>query len=417
MRIDYAIIMKISKCVERVEFVSKKILIITQNFYPEIGSAGNRMKNMYQLLVNNGFEVNVLTTEPSYPNRNLYKQDKFWDDESLNNNNDIHFIKVNTRKYSKKMINRLHYYIEITLRMIKYIFTDKKEYDHIIVSSPPIFLGLAGLLAKKKYKAKMILEIRDLWPDSLKGVGVFNWKWVLSIMQLFEKLLYKKADSIIVNSPSFSEHIIKSVNKNAEDIVYIPNGARSYELQPFKFNNEFSVIYTGNIGLAQDIEFLKDLTVELHKSNIPLSIIGYGVNKVTLEKFVEEQNLNSVTFYSPTTREECLTLNRQHSLGVLALNENEVFETVLPGKLIDYMTCSLPMVASVAGVSERLINDTNVGIVLKKREAKEVVQQIQYLKTNRALYEEMQKNSFNKVQEEFLWEKNIKTLIKLFDKD
>ena len=393
----------------------KKILIISQNFYPEIGSAGNRMKNMYQLLVINGYEVNVLTTEPSYPNRNLYKQEKFWDDESLNNNSDIHFMKVNTRKYSKKMINRLRYYIEITLRMIKFILSDKKKYDFIIVSSPPIFLGLAGLIAKKKYKAKMILEIRDLWPDSLKGVGVFNWKWVLSIMHVFEKLLYRKANSIVVNSPSFKTHIINSVNKNADDIVYIPNGARSYELQPFKLSDKFSVIYTGNIGLAQDIEFLKELTIELHKSNIPLSIIGYGVNKGALEKFVEEQNLNSVTFHNPTTREECLTLNRQHSLGVLALNENEVFETVLPGKLIDYMTCSLPMVASVAGVSEKLINETNVGIVSKNREAKEVVQHIQYLKANCDIYEQMQKNSFNKVQEEFLWEKNIKTLIKLFE--
>ncbi|QGS69576.1 hypothetical protein CV093_18725 [Oceanobacillus sp. 143] len=64
--------------------MKKKVLIMTQNFYPVIGSAGNRMKNIYQLLNEFDIDADVLTTEPAYPNKNLYKDRSFWDDESLN---------------------------------------------------------------------------------------------------------------------------------------------------------------------------------------------------------------------------------------------------------------------------------------------------------------------------------------------
>lgn len=390
----------------------KRILMITQSFYPEIGSAGNRMKNIYQLLTSNGYDVKVLTSEASYPNRDLYKDRKFWNDESLNHNEDIHFIKIKSRKYSRKMFNRLLYYLEITLKMIYLILFSKKKFDLIFVSSPPIFLGFAGLIAKLKYKADIILDVRDLWPESLKGVGVFNWKWAIWLFTQFEKLLYKQAKFIVVNSPSFSQHIQKLGKRSQQDILYLPNGARTVEIQSLKTNdNEFRAIYTGNIGLAQDVLFLKELTLKLNEAKIHTSIIGYGIKKEELKQFVKDQKLTYITFQNPITREECLALNREHAVGILVLNDKEVFDTVLPGKLIDYMTCNLPLVASVSGISKQLIEDTNIGKVSKNRNVKEVVSAIEYLKNNPDVHKKMQLNCSNLVRRDFLWEDNIHILL------
>src|SRR5690625_7050567 len=97
--------------------MSKKVLIITQNFYPVIGSAGNRMKNIFQLLNEHNIETTVLTTEPAYPNKGLYKNEKLRDDATLNGETKkIIRIPINKKKYSNRIIGRLLWYLEIMIR-------------------------------------------------------------------------------------------------------------------------------------------------------------------------------------------------------------------------------------------------------------------------------------------------------------
>lgn len=160
-----------------------KVLIITQNFHPEIGSHANRMNNIFQLLQIDGYEVSVLTTEPSYPNKHLYEDEKFWNNKSLNDHENIHRVHVKNRKYAFSMLNRLIHYIEISLKMLFFVLFDKQKYDAVFVTSPAIFMAFVGVIAKIKYKSKFILDIRDLWPESLKGVGVFNNKWIIKFFR------------------------------------------------------------------------------------------------------------------------------------------------------------------------------------------------------------------------------------------
>lgn len=396
-------------------YVSTKVLMITQNFYPEIGSASNRMKNIYQLLKENGYEVTVLTTEASYPNQNLYRNKDFWNDVNLNEAEQIHRVTVKKRKYSLNMLSRLIFYLEFTLKMIFFVLFNKGKYDIIFVSSPPIFIGIAGIIAKIRYRAKMVLDIRDLWPESLKGVGVFNYTPILWFFTRVEKLLYKKSDAIVVNSPRFSEHIKKIAKIENENIIFLPNAARKFEInEDIHKDKSFKAIYTGNLGLAQDVDFLKSLARELDKEKVHLSIVGYGMKREELKQYVAEQQLNYITFISPTTREECLTLNRQHDVGILALTKKEVFDTVLPGKLIDYMTSGLPLIASVSGFSKQLIEKYKVGYITESRNAKEIVDHILYLKNHPNTRMEMKSNSIQLVRNHFYWEKNIVELINLF---
>lgn len=162
-----------------------KILMITQNFYPEIGSAGNRMKNMFLMLKQKGYHVEVLTTEPTYPSREIYSQDCFWNEQEIDSDQNITRLSVQNKRYSSSLFSRLFYYLEIMLKMFFYVTKDKNKYDIVFVTSPPIFVAFVGLVAKYRYKAKLLLDIRDLWPESLKGVGVFHHSWVI---WLFEKM-------------------------------------------------------------------------------------------------------------------------------------------------------------------------------------------------------------------------------------
>jgi len=395
-----------------------KVLIITQNFHPEIGSHANRMNNIFQLLQLDDYEVSVLTTEPSYPNKHLYEDRKFWNNETLNEHENIHRVHVKNRKYAFSMLNRLIHYIEISLKMLFFVLFDKQKYDVVFVTSPAIFMAFVGVIAKIKYKSKFILDIRDLWPESLKGVGVFNNKWIIKFFSILEIYLYRKANYIVINSIGFMDYIVKKSKVDRNKITFIPNAAREFEVNAVnKKDEQFKVIYTGNIGLAQDVDFLKKLVHRLAENHIMITIVGYGQKKNELFKFVSDNKLANVTIENPTTRHECLKLNAKHHVGVLALNDKEVFETVLPGKLIDYMSSGLPVVAAVSGYSKELIENNRTGFVSENRDAAEIVEYILKLKDNPKIRQEIANNSRNLIKKHFLWEKNIKKLTCLFESD
>ncbi|MEI2341764.1 glycosyltransferase family 4 protein [Priestia megaterium] len=396
--------------------MSKKVLVMSQHFYPEIGSVGNRMKNIYKLLKQRGYDVTMLTTEPTYPTRSLYDDPKFWDDSFINEADDVVRVHVKNRKYSRSIFNRLMYYLEIAYRMILFILKDRQKYDVIVVTSPPIFTAIVALFAKARYRTRMILDIRDLWPESLKGVGVFNYRLILWLFTKVEKLLYTKADSIIVNSQGFIKFITEQHGIPRRKISFMPNAACSDEIAlKASGQGEFKVIYAGNIGLAQDVTILMELAKQLKKHDIQLTIMGYGFKKQEFMAYKEEHKLTNVNFMKPSTRRECLELISTHHIGIVTLNGQEVFETVLPGKVVDYMTCSIPIVGVVSGYAKQIIETTQSGVVIQSHDAKELLAQILYLQENPVLRAQMAKNSREYVKEHFFWEKNISVLTDLIE--
>src|SRR5690625_2820414 len=158
--------------VERMK-MKKRVLIVTQNFYPVIGSAGNRMKNIYELFSEHQIETIVLTTEPAYPNKKMYGNKVFWDQPNLNESHEqIVRIPIHQRRLELQLIGQLFYYLETMIRFVIQLWLWRKQrFDYIYVSSPPIFIVFSVLIGNVFIKSKIILEIRDLWPDSLTGVN------------------------------------------------------------------------------------------------------------------------------------------------------------------------------------------------------------------------------------------------------
>lgn len=392
--------------------MKKKILIISQHFYPEIGSAGNRITNIYQMLIDKGYEVSIIAPDPAYPNKNLYKNLEFWDKEDLNHKQKrINRVQTSNRKYTRSMFNRLMFFLEVSFKLFYKVIKDKQKYDLVFVTSPPIFIGIVGLLSKYRFKSKMILDVRDLWPESLKGVGVYNTPIILKGFGFIEKILYKKSDAIIVNSIGFVNYIHEKASISKSKISYIPNAAREYEvIESNVKGEEFRVIYTGNIGLAQDLGFLKKLAMKLNFYNMKLTIIGYGFKSKELKQFIVEEKLGNVRVSEPLSRQECLKEIRNHDVGIVSLNNKEVFDTVLPGKVIDYMTCKIPIVGSVSGYSKKVIEDNEVGYVSGERDVEEIYSFLQYLYENPKVRKRMSENCERCIREEFLWERNVDVL-------
>ncbi|WP_242144832.1 MULTISPECIES: glycosyltransferase family 4 protein [unclassified Bacillus cereus group] len=398
----------------------KKVLVVAQNFYPEIGSAANRIKNIYSELTQEGYDVTVLTTDPRYPNQNLYKNQEFWDEEFLDNGKIIR-VKPKTRKYTNNMIRRLFLYLEITFRFIMAIFGMKEKYDYVFVSTPPIFIGLAGLFAKKRFKTKLILDVRDLWPESLLGVGVFVNHFVLFIAYSLEKFLYRSADHIIVNSEGFIPYLeLKKINR--EIISFMPNSLTEKELQmaAHQLKEEkrkgVTVIYTGNIGLAQDIRKLINVAEYLKKYEyINFKIIGYGFKSYEVAEVIKQKNLSNIEIVKAKNRNATLKEVAKAQIAYVSLADKKVFQTVLPGKIIDYMCMQKPIVGDVSGYAQKVITEAECGNILHDRTVEELGKHILTLAENEVLRRRKGKNGYDYAFQHLRWKDNIKVLISLME--
>ncbi|MCT6511710.1 glycosyltransferase family 4 protein [Bacillus subtilis] len=397
--------------------MSKKILIITQNFYPELGSAGNRLKNIYLLLKQRGYDIQVLTTEPTYPSREIYKEKLFWNEDVINKDPSVMRVSVKNKKYNSSFLSRLLYYLEIMIKMLKEIRKEPKKFDIIFVSSPPIFVAFVGLVAKFKNKSKLILDIRDLWPESLKGVKVFHHPIIVESFRILEKLLYKKADHIVINSEGFLHYLNEHSPLVKEKVTFIPNSAREKELliSSNDAKTALKIIYVGNIGLAQNIHIIRNLAEKLHEHQIEFLIVGYGVEKKELLNYIREKNLMNVKIVNPMTRKECLELMSGCDIGIVTLKDSTVFETVLPGRIIDYITCGIPIVGSIAGYSKTIIEQEGVGLVTSNSSSEEMLANIMKIYNDPGLLKKMQKNCHKLIRENFMWETNIEKLINVIE--
>ncbi|HIW38098.1 MAG TPA: glycosyltransferase family 4 protein [Candidatus Jeotgalicoccus stercoravium] len=384
-----------------------KILLITQNFYPEIGSGANRLKNLYKYLSKN-HKVEVLTTHPSYPNAKMYEEDKYWNDNEISQSRDIMRLKMRMDKQSKSMFLRLLYYFELSYKVWVYVKEYQHLYDCVYVTSPNIFIPWAAFFQKRKRSVKRILEVRDLWPDSVKDVEKLNINLFFPILKLMEKLLYKASDKIVINNEGFRKYI-KEMVRNKE-ILYLPNAFTEEEVAFEEVGKNFRVIYTGNIGFAQSYEKLQELATRLEAEKIDFKIIGYGMNAHLFKSYIDFNDFKYVTFEEEKTREECLVDIRQSNIQLSILKDSEVFLNVLPGKVIDGIASGVPIVTNLGGFTGELVNGNKVGYAKEGATTDELVSAILKIKEDRALELTLRKNSRKLLETDFLWEININKL-------
>lgn len=385
-----------------------KILFVTQNFYPELGSAANRMRVMFKLFNQNSYEASIITTNPTYPTKILFNEKIYFNDEYINNleNNKVIRLKTKTSKLRKNLYSRLFYFMEEFIQLRMYLASNARSYDFIYVSSPNIFMAWATLFFKKR-KVNYILEIRDLWPDSVNQIQGINIKKFMPMLKFLEKRMYNKADKIVINNLSFKNHISSKLKSNIP-IFYLPNGIQVNEISNIEKHDSFTAIYTGNVGHAQDVKKLIEITHRLNDLNIPLIAIIYGAKASEFREAVK--NLDKVIFKQPMPREECLKEISKAHISLSLLESADVFLNVLPGKIVDSISMGTIPVTNLGGYTKNIINDNKLGIAQENADIEFLISEIIKLKSNIKIQKEMQNNTINYRNQNLIWENNINKL-------
>ncbi len=387
--------------------------MVCQNYYPEIGSAGNRMQNITHLMKERGYKVEVITAAPSYPNFNLYKGDRFWNDKELNGKQ---FIKRLITKKHKHASSKWSQFALLFDQMIKGAATVRQlnnRPDVVFATTPSFFMAFVGVYAKRKYGVPLILDVRSLWPESLKGAGVFKHDWMLAPAFWFEKRLYKAADEIIINSEGFRSYLRQRGVPN-ETIHYMPNSIRESERnlkRTIPEDNRMEILYAGNMGLAQDVSLLLDLAERFRdEPRVHFKLIGYGYRKSELKETIKARGFKNFLFLEAMPRSETFQAIKNADVAFVSLVDQGAFDTVIPGQLIDYMAVGKPVVAAVSGHAANVIEAAEVGYVSRKRDLNEIELMLRKLLERPELREKYGVNGIRYVLENLCWEKNIQVL-------
>jgi colanic acid biosynthesis glycosyl transferase WcaI len=337
------------------------LLIISQYFWPE----NFRINDLALGLNKKGINVTILTAFPNYPNKEVYKSLKL--DKRYNG---MKVIRV-------PIISRGNNKLSLFLNYLSFIFSGiflgsiqlyNKSFDIIFVFQPsPITSIIPAIFISKIKKAKMIIWVLDLWPDTLKPMGLLNYTYLNKMAFFLSNFIYKKADLIFGQSKSMSVLLKKRLpHKN---IKFLPNWVEEelFLKTKIKTHNEtktFKIFFAGNIGLAQDFDsIIKSIELIPRSENIQVIIIGDGKEKSRLVNQVRQKKLtNIILFQKAVPLENISALLHQADALILALKKAEIFEYTIPGKMQSYLAIGLPIISMLSGESAGIIENNKLGL-------------------------------------------------------
>lgn len=386
----------------------KNILFLTHYFPPEVNAPANRTYEHAIIWQKLGANVTIITNNPNHPHGRLYSgyKNRWFKTEIVDG---IKVIRVKTyltvnKGSIKRLLNFLVYFFFAILASARV-----KNVDIVIATSPQFFCGLAGAIIKRIKNKPFVLEVRDLWPDSIIAVNALKESIGIKLLRALEKKLYRSANQIVVLTNSFKEHIVRFGIPN-EKIVTVPNGvelkrfnkiSNNKDDYKYDFTNEgkFIVSYIGTFGLAHGIENIIFAAQRLqYNTNIHFLLVGDGSRRDALLQLVKKENLTNVTILPLQPKKIIPSLLKVSDVGVVTLINNKLFNTVIPSKIFEYMAMKKPLIISVPkGEVTKIVEQSFCGIVVKPESPDAIAESILKLYNNNDLKNVMGANGYKTV--------------------
>jgi len=357
------------------------IWIFNHYALPPNRPGGTRHYDLGKELVQRGHNVVIFASDYNYllcENDNLKDRNK-WKVEDVEK---VKFVWVKTFPYKKnnwrRFFNMMSYMIRCA-RIGKRITRIKYEIERpniIIGSSVHLFAPLVAFYLSRHYHVPFIIEIRDLWPQTLIDMGVISSNnFFVRFVKTFEKFLYKKAKIILVLLPQAYKYI-KSYGINIDKIKWIPNGVNlsnysNYFSKLSKDNKIFKIMYTGAHGKANALDVIIQAAKILQDrkiNTIRIILIGNGPEKPYLIRLKNRLKLNNVEFYAPVPKEKMAKVLSEADAFIFNLESIAVFKYgISSNKLFDYMAAARPIIFSVKTCNNP-VKEANCGLTVPPRD-------------------------------------------------
>jgi colanic acid biosynthesis glycosyl transferase WcaI len=348
--------------------MTQQLLMLTQWFDPEPTPKG---LSFGKELVRNGFKVDVVTGFPNYPGGKLYPgyklrvlQKEFVDGVTI--------IRVPLYpSHDASAIKRILNYITFSAAAFLYCVLSLKRPNVVYAYQPPLTVAIIGIALGIFRKVPVVLDIQDLWPDTLKSTGMLLNVKLLNITKFICLWTYRKADYIVVLSPGF-KRLLEERGVPKDKIRVIFNWCDETSLQNSTFNppngiqgsKYFRILFAGTMGKAQALDAVIDAAEILFKKSIPICFIfiGGGIDVERLKAYANGKKLSNIVFLSRVSMSEIGSFLRQADALLVHLRKDPLFKVTIPSKIQAYMAIGKPILVAVEGDAADLVNAARCGI-------------------------------------------------------
>ena len=277
--------------------------------------------------------------------------------------------------------------------------------DVVIASSPQLLVGLSGWWLAFCKRVPFVFEVRDLWPESLSAVGVGSQESLMHrTLAKIAGFLYRKADGVVVVTPAFREHLIKHWQTPAEKISVIENGVETSLFSPQNSDanlrrelgaeGKFVVSYIGTIGMAHGLESIIEAATRMQQANpaVLFLLLGEGAEKERILTMAKSRRLTNLRFVGQQPRESIPRYIAASDACLVLLKKADIFKTVIPTKMLEFMSCARPVILGVEGHARKIIEEAQAGICIEPENAADLVQAITRLAADPGLRESLGRN-------------------------
>lgn len=316
------------------------------------------------------------------------------------------------------LFKRAIIFLRYSLSSVKIVISN--DFDLLFATSTPLTAGISGVIAKIfKPRKKFIFEVRDLWPELPKAMGVITNPVILFGMSVLEKLSYIAMDGGVALSPGIKEGMQRR-SKKGKRIELIPNGC---DLDLFKFaedrpqkkilnqknsginKNDFVAVFTGAHGVANGLEAVLDTAIVLKKrsrNDIKLVFIGDGKLKQQLVGRSTVEHLDNCIFIDPMPKIELAEIMNEVDAGLMILaNIPAFYYGTSPNKFFDYISIGLPVLNNYPGWLADMISENACGIPVKPHDPNEFADALMTLADNDVIRQHMKTNARRLAEKEF----------------
>jgi len=350
------------------------VLFLTHYFPPEVNAPATRTYENAKRWVKAGHKVTIITCAPNHPNGIIYpgyeNRIRQWDEID-----GIRVLRVKTylsanKGFLKRIFNYVSYMFSATL-----LCSLVKNVDVVVSTSPQFFSGLSGFFVSRLKSCSWVLEIRDLWPESVIAVGAIKNRRVINLLEGIESLMYRKADHIVSVTQSFKKHI-----ENREiypgKITIITNGADFDSFTPLPkkngisdklgLNDKFVVSYIGTHGMAHALDTaLRAAELLSDREDIVFLLVGDGAERDNLLKQKEALGLNNVIMVGQQEKSKIPQFLGASDACMILLRKTDLFKTVIPSKMFETMAMERPIILGVEGESKAIIERGECGLCIE----------------------------------------------------
>lgn len=370
------------------------ILFFTDNFPPESNAPANRTYEHALEWINKGAKVTVITCAPNFPKGKIYKgyKNKLYQTEEMDG---ITVVRVwsymsGNEGVLKRTIDYISYGVMAFFASL-FIKT-----DIIIATTPQFFTAVFGCMAAFFKRKPWIIEVRDLWPESIKAVDAIKHGRVINFLEKIELFLYRNATRIIVVTDAFKDNIsARGISKAKIDVVKNGVVLHRYPVKPksqsllqnLGLENKFIIGYLGTHGMAHKLSFILDCAKKVTDPDIHFVFVGNGAMKEKLLAQKERLNLNNVSMLPSVPKAEVKEFISIFDVALVPLRKNETFKTVIPSKIFENAAMGKPILLGLEGECKQIIEEHEAGLCFEPENEADFLKQLTRFKEDQNLYE------------------------------